>query len=315
MAETPKKIVILGSWHRVVFVFGERIPNKGETVPGERYTTSAGGKGGNQACQCSLLGGNCNLIQKLGDDDAGREAKLIFERFGLSTKYVKLDPTESTGFAPIFIDKNGENAIMIVTGAHGHYKKQDIDDAEEAFKDTFMAGFVLETNIDATEYAIKKAHAMGAKVFLDPAPVIKFDPEIYKYLTWIKPNEHEASLLSGIEVTGYDSAVKAGKWFQQQGVENILITLGGEGSVLVTPKRSKFFPAPKVEVVDTTCAGDIYAGAFLYALSVSMPLDEAILFASCAGALAVTKPGSMTECAPTNEEVTKLYDEFIRTLV
>lgn len=310
MTNKPKKVVVLGSWHKVIFVYGDRIPNKGETVPGKSYTTSYGGKGGNMAFQCSYLGGNCNLIQKLGDDEAGHATKKIFEDFGVTTNYVKLDPNESTGFAPIFIDKNGENAIMIVTGAHGHYTKQDIDDAEEAFKDAFMAGFVLETNYDVTEYAIKKAHAMGVQVFLDPAPAMEINPEIYKYLTWIKPNEHEASLLSGIKVIDYDSAVKAGKWFLKMGVKNALVTMGGTGTVLVTPGREKLFTAPKVEVLDTTCAGDIFAGSFIYALSVDMSVDEAIDFASCAGALAVTIPGSMAECAPSNAQVTKLYKEF-----
>lgn len=314
MMTKPKKVTILGSWHKVVFVFGDRIPKKGETVQADRYSVSYGGKGGNQACECSLLGGNVNLIQTLGDDESGHATKKIFDDFGLSDKYIKLDPDESTGFAPIFCDKNGENAIMIVPGAHGHYTKQDIDNAEAAYKDAFMAGFVLESNLDTTLYAIKKAHSMGVDVFLDPAPAVKLGPDIYECLTWIKPNEHEASLLSGIEVTDYDSAVKAGKWFLEQGTNNVLITMGGNGTVLVMPTRIHLFPSPKVNVVDTTCAGDIFAGAFLYSLSVDMSIDDAILFASCAGALAVTIAGSMTECAPTNEQVTKLFNEFKKSL-
>jgi len=306
----PKKVIILGSWHQVVFVFGERIPLKGETVPGDHYVVSYGGKGANQACQCSYLGGNVCLIQKLGDDEAGRASAAIFTHFGLSNKHIKLDPKESTGYAPIFLDKNGENAIMIVTGAHGHYKNEDIDEAEKEFDDAFMASFVLETNLDVTEYAIKKAFNKGVKVFLDPAPAIPINPEIYQCLEWIKPNEHEASLLTGIAVSDFESAKKAGEWFLDKGVKNVLITMGGNGTALVTPQQAKMFPAPKVNVVDTTCAGDIFAGAFLFALSMGKSVDDAVEYASCAGALAVTIPGSMTECAPTNDDILNLLQLY-----
>jgi len=216
---------------------------------------------------------------------------------------------EKTGLAPIMIDKDGNNAIMVFPGAHGHYTKEDIDRADREFDDAFMASFVFETNLDMTEYAIKKAYEKNVAVFLDPSPVTKFNPDLYPYLTWIKPNEHEAALYTGIEVTDYESAADAGKWFLARGVKNALITLGEMGSVLVTPDLIRTFPAPKVTVVDTTTAGDVFAGAFIYALSVEMPLDEAVLFASCAGALTATKAGAV-KSAPHMEEVQQLLAEF-----
>lgn len=309
-----KKVVVLGSWHSCIFANNDRIPLKGETVTGNSYFMTLGGKGANQACACGLLGGNCKLIQNLGDDDFGRESLKVFEQYHLSTEYVKLVPGEHTGLALIAIDKNGENAIMVIPGAHGHYTKIDIDHAEEAFNGAFMAGFVLEPNFDMVEYGIKKAHAMGVQVFLDPTPAVEHLPDdIYRCLTYLKPNEHEASLLSGINVTDYDSAVKAGQWFLGKGVKNVIITMGGGGSVLINAKTIKQFPAPDVKVVDTTTAGDIYAGTFLYALSVDMLLEDAILFATCAGSLAVTKPGAM-ESAASLDEVTELYHKFKKSL-
>ncbi len=308
MGVNAKKVAVLGSWHKVMFLNGDRIPGKGETVLGNDYFVTYGGKGANQACACGLLGGNCELIQNLGDDDDGRKSVELFKEYNVKTDYVNLMPGQLTGLALVMIDKNGENSIMDIAGAHGQYRPEDIDRAEGAFKDAFIAGFVLETNIDATIYAIKKAYDMGVPVFLDPAPVESFDPVIYPYLTWIKPNEHEASLLSGIEVVDFDSAVKAGHWFMDQGVKNVLITLGGGGSVLVTPTLTKAFKAPKVNVVDTTTAGDIFAGSFLYALSVEMPIEDAVKFATCAGSLAVTKPGAM-ESAASYDEVTLLFNE------
>ena len=107
----------------------------------------------------------------------------------------------------------------------------------------------------------------------------------------------------------YDSAIKAGKWFLERGVKNALITLGERGSVLVTHDLIKTFPAPKIKAVDTTTAGDVFAGAFIYALSVEMPLEDAVLFASCAGALTTTKAGAV-KSAPSFDEVSALLRQF-----
>lgn len=304
-----KKVVVLGSWHKVIFLYGDRIPQPGESVSGSHYTVTAGGKGANQACICGNLGGNCVLIQNLGNDEDGVKAVETFREYHTNVDYVKLVDGESTGFCCIMIDSKGENSLMTIEGAHGHYTEADIDACEDAFRDAFMAGFVLETNLDATEYAIRKAHSMGVKVFLDPAPAQKISEDIYSCLEWIKPNEHEAAVLSGISVTDFDSAVKAANWFRDKGVKNVLITMGGDGCVVVTDDVVKHYPSPKVQVVDTTTAGDTFAGAFLYALSVDMSLDDAVAYASCAGALCTTKPGSI-ESAPTKEELEELYRKF-----
>lgn len=313
MTGKPKKIVTLGTYHVCYFLIGQRIPGIGETVMGDYYFAEGGGKGSNHACACSILGGDVRMIQNLGEDEGGRVAIKEFAEYGLKTDYIRLIPGEKTGLAPIMIDNKGNNSIMIFPGAHGKYTKEDIDRAQEAFEGAFMASFVLESNLDITEYAIRKAFAMGVQVFLDPAPVTQFNPDIYPCLTYIKPNEHEASLYTGINVTDFQSAIKAGEWFLEKGVKNALITLGSEGSVLVTNDGAKTFPAPKVTPVDSTTAGDVFAGAFLYALSVDMPVDEAVLFASCAGALTTTKAGAV-KSAPTKADVDKLYTEFIKTI-
>lgn len=304
-----KKVVVLGSWHKVIFLYGDRIPSPGESVSGKYYTVTAGGKGANQACICGKLGGNCVLIQNLGNDEDGVKAIETFREYKTNVDHVKLVDGESTGYCCIMIDSKGENCLMTIEGAHGNYKKEDIDACDDAFEGAFMAGFVLETNLDATEYAIRKAHAMGVKCFLDPAPAQPISEDIYPCLEWIKPNEHEAYVLSGIEVTDVESAVAAANWFRGKGVKNVLITMGGDGCVLVTDDVVKHYPSPKVQVVDTTTAGDTFAGAFLYALSVDMPMDDAIAYASCAGALCTTRPGSI-ESAPEIEELEALYRQF-----
>lgn len=313
MMKIPKKIVTLGSWHKVIFLYGDRIPLPGESVSGSHYYVTAGGKGANQACICGMLGGKVVLIQNLGNDEDGHAAIETFKEYKTDVRYVKMLDDESTGYCCIMIDKNGENCLMTIEGAHGNYKIADIDACEEEYRDAYLANFVLETNHDTTFYAIRKAHNLGTKIFLDPAPASPIPDDIYPCLEWIKPNEHEATVLSGIEVKDTESALRAGEWFVGKGVKNALITLGGDGCVLVTSEYSKKYSAPKVEVVDTTTAGDVFAGTFLYALSVEMPIDDAIVYASCAGALCATKPGSI-ESAPRKEELDKFYNEYKKHL-
>ena len=309
----PKKIVTLGSWHKVIFLYGDRIPAPGESVAGNYYTTTAGGKGANQACVSGLLGGTAVLIQNLGVDEDGRAAIETFKEYHTNVDYVRMIEGQNTGYCCIMIDKNGENCLMTIAGAHGNYTREDIDACEKAYEGAYMANFVLETNHEATFYAIHKAHDMGVKVFLDPAPACQLPEDIFPCLEWIKPNEHEASIITGIDVHDDESALEAANWFRARGVKNVLITLGGDGCFLVTDEMTKRYPAPKITVVDTTTAGDTFAGAFLYALSVDMPMDDAIAYASCAGALCATKPGSI-ESSPRKEELDALYKEFRPTI-
>ncbi len=304
-----KKVLTLGSYHACYFLNGDRIPNRGETVIGKSYFLTGGGKGSNQAVVVALLKGDAVLIQNLGNDDSGKLALNNFKNYGLDPKFIRLVDGQNTGLASIMIDKDGENAIMVIPGAHGQYTKEDIDAAKEEFKDVNIAGFVLETNYDATVYAIKKAYTMGVQTLLDPTPVREIDEDVYQYLTYIKPNEHEASLLTGIQVTDCDSAVLAGKWFLERGVENVIITLGARGCVLITPERHRFFEAPVVKVVDTTTAGDIFAGSFMYAVTEGMDVDDSIIFASCSASLSVTKAGAM-EAVFSLEEINRFADEF-----
>lgn len=308
-----KKIVTLGSWHKVIFLYGDRIPAPGESVSGNSYTTTAGGKGANQSAVCGLLGGNAVLIQNLGADEDGYAALQTFKDYNVNVEYVRLLKDQSTGYCCIMIDKNGENCLMTIAGAHGNYTPADIDACEEAFKDAYMVNFVLETNHEATFYGIQKAYNMGLKVFLDPAPAMPLPEDILSCLEWIKPNEHEASIITGIDVKDNETALEAANWFRDRGVKNVLITMGGDGCLLVTDEISKKYPAPKVKVVDTTTTGDTFAGAFLFALSVDMPMDDAIAYASCAGALCATKPGSI-ESSPRKEELDALYAEFRPTI-
>ena len=302
-----KLITIIGSYNVGLFLKGQKIPSVGETVIGDIFYEGGGGKGSNQAITASLLGAKTYFIGRIGNDKYGKDALDMYKRFGISTKMVKVDDSIHTGISVIIVDKYGNNSICLVPGANFKLSKEDIDSALQNIKDSWIVGFQLENDLSVVEYAIKKVYNMGIKTILDPAPAIHLPEDIYQYIWCIKPNENEATILTGIEVKDIASAEKAGKWFVKKGVNTIILTLGAQGAVLIKNKKVKHFPAPKVKAVDSTGAGDCFSGALIAALSQDKNIDEAIDFANCAAAISVTRQG-VIESLPCLSEVKSMMD-------
>lgn len=172
-----------------------------------------------------------------------------------------------------------------------------------------IVGFQLENSLDVVSYGLRKAYAAGAVTLLDPAPAQPLPDELYPYISILKPNEHEAAILSGIPVTDAESAEKAGKWFLEKGVRTVIITLGSKGAVLVEKERQVFFPSMQVEAVDTTGAGDCFSGALMAGLSQGMELEDAIRFAHKAAAISTTRLG-VIEALPSQEQIKELWGEL-----
>jgi ribokinase len=297
-----KTVTIVGSYNVGLFLKGEELPAKGETVIGTEFYEGGGGKGSNQAVAAALFAGDARFIGCVGFDKYGQDALAMYKRLGIDFNSIRVDPTTHTGISVILIDRYGHNAISVVLGANARLSAKDIDDSEEALLHSFIVGFQLENDWKVVEYAIRKVHALGVTTFLDPAPATKLPDDLYPCLDYIKPNETEATTLTGIKVSGLASAEDAGRWFIDKGVKKAIITLGEHGAVLVTTKGVQQFYPPKVKAVDTTGAGDIFAGGFLTALSKGHSLDHAINFANHAAAISVTRLG-VIEAIPTLEEV------------
>ena len=158
---------------------------------------------------------------------------------------------------------------------------------------------------------------MGVETMVDPAPVVEFDEELYRYITYMKPNEHEASLLSGIQVSDYETAVRAGRILLDKGVNKaVVITMGGSGAVLVERNGEKVFPCAPVPVRDTTSAGDTFAGAFVAGLASGMELSEAVIHAVCIAACAVKRgpQESIFEFFPKEEELETMKENYRKIL-
>lgn len=299
------RVTVVGSYNVGLFLKGKSFPGPGETLIGTEFKEGGGGKGSNQALAAAKLGAEVSFIGRIGNDEYGRYALRLYDQFGVSTKNITVDPGTHSGVSVILIDESGRNMIMVVPGANFRLSGADVDAADEIFRSSAVVGFQLENNFEIVEYGITRAAAAGARVVLDPAPVRALPASLFPKLWCIKPNEHEASAITGIKVVDRASAIQAGKWFLDRGVSVALVTLGEQGAVLVSREEQAHFPAPAVRAVDTTGAGDCFCGAFMAALSSGVDLHGAIRYANAAASLSVTRLG-VIEAIPTQAEVREM---------
>jgi ribokinase len=297
-----KPVTVIGSYNVGLFYKAERLPGVGETVIGNQFWEGGGGKGSNQAIAASRLGARVHFIGRIGNDKYGADALAIYERFGVSSKNIRIDPETHSGISVIFVDQNGHNQIMVVPGANFELQPEDIAAAESVLAGSCIVGFQLENHLAIVDYAIRKVHSMGVATLLDPAPAAKLPEDLYPCIDYIKPNETEATTLTGISVADPASAEKAGRWLLEHGVGTAIVTLGKEGAVLVTRNRTEYFLPPEVDATDSTGAGDVFAGALMAAISQGMSIEEAIVFSNQAAALSVTRLG-VIDAIPSQSEV------------
>jgi ribokinase len=302
-----KNIIIVGSYSVGLFFNGKRIPNPGETVTAEHFFETFGGKGSNQAVTAAKLGGTTKLICKIGCDRYAEDAVSMYRKVGLYSESILQDRTTSTSVGSITVDENGNNAIIICLGANMNLHADEVMEIIRKEKDKpFIVGFQLENDVNMVMDCIRDCAELGINTLLDPAPAAPLPDWIYPCLTYIKPNEHEAAALSGIAIHSADDAFRAGRWFVKAGVRTAIITLGANGTVLVTKQTERYFETIKTNAVDTTGAGDVFSGALMKAMAEGMAVEDAILYANCAASLSVTKPG-VTESIPAPGEVSELF--------
>ncbi len=288
------KIVVIGSINMDLLFITEKRPQLGETVKGLSFAEFPGGKGANQAVAAAKLGANVHMVGSVGKDRYGQYLSSHLKSEGVVTEKIK-SVDNSTGLANIILDKSGENTIIIIEGANGEVKPENID--PNLFEEGDYVLFQLEIPMETVVFGAKLAKEKKAMVILDPAPVKKLPEELYNYIDIIKPNELEA-----LELTEESSVENAAQWLLNKGVKTVVITLGDKGALLYTEQGSKKYPAKKVEVVDTTAAGDSFSGALATALVQGEDIDKAIEFAIRVSAITVTRIGAQSSL-PTLEQL------------
>lgn len=287
-----KKIIVVGSSNTDMVIKAEKLATPGETVIGGKFLMNAGGKGANQAVATARLGCPTVFVCKIGDDIFGRQARQQFVQEGINTDFVVVDTENPSGVALINVDAKGENCITVAPGANAHLSIEDIENASSIFERNNILLIQLETPIKTVEYTIQKAYESGLKVILNPAPAAQLSSSVFPFIHTITPNETEAELLTGVKVTDFESAQKAGQVFAALGVQNIIITLGAKGAYLKSVDFEGVIDAPQVLAIDTTAAGDCFSGALAVAIYEEKILSEAVKFACKAASIAVTRMGA-----------------------
>jgi len=296
------KIVVAGSSNMDLVVKSSRIPAVGETILGEDFIMTPGGKGANQAVSAAKLGAEVYLIAKLGNDVFAEQSLNNFKKAGVNTKYVIQTKEAPSGVALITVDRAGNNVIVVAPGANQMLSPEDIRRAESDITSSAVLVAQLEVPMETVEFAAQLANNCEVLFILDPAPAQKLSPELLKMVDVLTPNETEAQILADIEVTDEDSACKAAKKLLECGVKAVILTMGAKGFLLANNERMESVPAVKVDAVDATAAGDAFTGSLAVGLAQGKTLADAALFANYVAALSVTKMGAQSSM-PTREAV------------
>ncbi len=287
-----KKITVIGSSNTDMVIKSSNLPAPGETIIGGDFLMNPGGKGANQAVAAARLGGDTTFITKKGNDIFGKQAVQTFEKEGIHTEFIATDSNNPSGVALIMVDNQGENCISVALGSNGTLNSQDIDRASAQIKSSELVLIQLEIPLAIVEYAASMANKAGVKVVLNPAPAQELSVKLLKSLYLLTPNETEAEMLSGIKVIDEASASKAATKIKALGVKNVIITMGASGAFVSSNSEDIMIPAPKVQAVDTTAAGDTFNGALVVALAEQSSFTEAVKFANLAASISVTKLGA-----------------------
>jgi len=299
------RITVVGSLNMDLVVCAPRIPQPGETIIGGEFHTAPGGKGANQAVAVARMGVRVSMVGRVGSDAFAQPLLDGLDADGVDHAFVTQDPKAATGVALIVVDDAGENSIVVASGANMHLSPADVDAAEAVIANADVLLVQLETPLTAVARAVEIAHAYGVTVILNPAPACRLPDELLHLIDVLIPNESETALLTRLPVGDWSEVEAAAMTLRDLGVDNIVLTLGERGALLVGEKGKELVPAFEVKPVDTTAAGDAFVAGFAVALAEGRSLADAVRWGNAAGALATTKLGAQPSL-PTRRMVEAL---------
>ncbi|MDN4523891.1 ribokinase [Fictibacillus fluitans] len=281
------RITVVGSINMDLVTLSEKVPKMGETLLGQEFRTIPGGKGANQAVAAAKLGADVRMVGCVGDDVFGTELLNHLNKQGVDVTHVE-QVSGSTGTATILVSE-GDNSIIVVSAANHSVTPELVEKKREAIAGSDFLLVQLEIPLESVQKAVSIAKENGVKVILNPAPIQELSEELLDQTDYITPNEHELELL----LQGRDLASLQDK---------IIVTRGSEGLMFYQDNEEVNIPSYKIEVKDTTGAGDSFNGGLAVGLSQGLSLQEACQYGNAIAALSVTKLGAQTGM-PTKEEV------------
>jgi ribokinase len=298
MTDSRKPIVVVGSVTMDMVTCTPQIPRIGETIIGTSFSTTPGGKGANQAVAAARLGYPVQFIGMVGDDIYGPQLIQNLTDAGVDTSAMIAAPG-SSGLAPIFLDKTGQNAIVVVPGANGKVDTTYVDKHVDRIRNAGMVLCQLELPMATIDYTLALCAELNVPVMLDPAPAAPLNDPAWKQVAWFTPNETEAAFYLH---DGSDPEVVAQALFAR-GLSGIVLKRGAEGAFVATSKGKAGWVKPyAVDAIDTVAAGDCFNGAFAVALLEDKDPFTAARFACAASAISVTRRGAQASM-PTRDEL------------
>ncbi len=285
-------ILVTGSSNIDLILKVPRFNHPGETLQAEDLATVFGGKGANQAIAAKQLGAEVALITRLGSDPQGRAYRRYLIQKGLDPTSIFLDPKVPTGMAFIEVDRKGENRIVVAPGANGTLSAKDIHRCAFLLKRTQIFVTQLEIPMEAVATGLEMAKRYGARTLLNPSPVRPLSEGILSLVDFLVPNEQEAQALARLHMRKDQDLPKIAGRLLKWGVQNVVVTRGAKGLYFKNEKEEIWMKAFKVNVVDTTAAGDAFMAGLACALLEGRTIRDALRFANAAGALATTRLGA-----------------------
>jgi ribokinase len=290
-------IAVIGSANTDLTTFTDVFPRPGETLFGKSFEMGFGGKGANQAVAARLCGAEVVMVAKVGKDLFGQATIDNFASFGIDTRHVQIVDDAPTGVAPIFVEPNGQNRIIVVKGANDRLTPADVDAAaaDLAHVDAIILQF--EIPLETIYHAIRFARAHRIRCIVNPAPAVPADLGQLTSADLFIPNETEAEQLTGRPARSESEALACASALLAKGFPRVVITLGARGSLLAGPTGHLHVPPFSVASVDSSGAGDAFIGSLAAFLAEGMPEQQALARANLYAALSTTKVGTQKSFA------------------
>lgn len=278
-----------------------KLPRPGETIIAASSAEIPGGKGANQAVAAARAGADVTMIGRVGRDAFANRLVDNLESESVNTLHVRTSADCPSGIAIVAVEQSGENAIMVVPGANGRVSPDDVAASADVIKTADRLLMQLEIPLDTIGQAIAIADDAGVPVILDPAPMPADFPGSLLAVDLVCPNQSEAAAIVGHSVDSIDESFQAIEKLHRSGAKNVIITMAAQGAVVSDGHVTEHIQPFSITAVDTTAAGDAFAGALAVRLSEGAPLIEATRFACAAGAIAATRPGAQPGMATRSE--------------
>ncbi len=286
-------IAVIGSNMVDLITYTNQLPKAGETLEAPDFAIGCGGKGANQAVAAAKMGASVMMVSKVGDDLFAPNTVANLQQQGVDTRFVTTAPGTSSGVAPIFVDDQSQNRILIIKGANQQLKPADIDAAADALKACRLIILQLEIPLETVYYAIDFARQHDINVILNPAPAVAdLNIDYACKCDFFMPNETELEILTGMPVNTDEEVQLAGQSLLKRGLKNLIITLGGRGSLWMSGDQLHHVAPTAVNAVDTSGAGDAFIGCFAQALVKTGDIAGAMVQASAYAACSVTGRGT-----------------------